>query len=213
MDIAIRELLRQGVLGTSLTSVDWNILLQDASDFGNMDGLLTAAHKLKCKPPKEALENLLLTALCKGDCTLALAACKELGRELDVNEKKVMLEGAVLSGNVQEIFNTLEIKSVEMFAIFHTSAAIAVLRSMYKKHKIPEQGVLNLKAWTTSYTAALSRFELYAFEKFDLVKPITGLFFVFTGETIHKIVGALISDNLINTPCANALINGPISNN
>lgn len=203
----IKELARQGLLGTALTETDWTILLQDASDFGSIDGVLTASIKLHCKPPKETLENLLLSALCKGEYSTAYATAKALGRGLQKNEKNLLLQGAILSGNVQEMFNHTTIDSVPKLGIFHTTAAIAVCRSIREKEKLELPYHVNLKEWSIPYAKELLRFNLTADHKLDLVTPLAGLFFIFTQETSLTLAGALLCDNLVNKECANALIN------
>ena len=212
MDHAIEELVRQARFGLALTTVDWEIILGDAVDLGDINILLTAASKLRYTSPRAALENLLHAAIHRGNCSLALTACKELNRKLDEKETKILLEAAVLFGNVQEIFNTYEINAGAIFPIFQTSSAIAVCRSMCRKHNLSTPNKLSLKTWPLAYTRAATRFEFIALEKIDLVSPVEGMFFIFTEKTMDKIIGALVSDNLINAECAKALLAYPTAN-
>lgn len=205
MDTAIEELLRQGLLGTTLTPIDWNILLQDASDSGSLHGVLVASHKLKIKPPKAILENLLLTALCSGECIIALDACKELQRDLIEKEKNILAESTILSGNVQEFFECFTIDDPGTLGMFHTTIAIATGRLLRKNKGLELPTRVNLHSWVKIYHKELSLFNPIARYVLESDTPPAGIFFVFSKETCAKFLGALLVENFITKECARAI--------
>lgn len=206
MDSSITELLRQGRLGTNLTDVDWNILLQDASDSGSLDGVLVASNKLKRKPPLSTLENLLLTAICSGEGKTAVAACTEIKRNLTEKETFVLLESIILSGNVQEFFDCFSVDNKEVLGMFHTTMAIAVCRSLRRNRKENMPMIVNLHSWVNVYHNEFSIFKPLARIKVSDEELLSGTFFIFTKETCNLLLGALLVEDAINKECAKAIM-------
>lgn len=133
MDAHIEDIKRRGYLGADLTEDDWRLLLSDAEEVGSLQGVFTALTKLNTHPITDTLESLLCTAICVGDVETALDTCKHLGRELLPNEKLVLIESVMLSGNAKGFIECIEFQGCEMRALLHTTIVIGVCRFLYKK--------------------------------------------------------------------------------
>lgn len=133
MDDRIENIKQRGYLGADLTKDDWRLLLSDAEEVGSLQGVFTALTKLGEHPITNALESLLCTAICTGDVETALDASKHLGRELLQEEKLLLIESVVLSGNAKGFIECIDFYENEMFALLHTTIAIGVCRFLYKK--------------------------------------------------------------------------------
>lgn len=205
MDTSIEELLRQGLLGTSLTTLDWDMLLQEASDAGSLQGVFVASHKLKTKPSKAILENLLLTALCTGKCGVAIDTCKELQRELVEKERNLLAESLVLSGNVQEFFECIPIEDEGVLSMFHTTIAIAVSRLLRRNRQQEPPIKINLYSWVEVYQAELSLFNPQAKAIIRSRMDPFGIFFIFSKDTLNRFLGALLVENCITKECAQGI--------
>lgn len=206
MDTLIQELKRRGKLGLDLTSVDWSLLLQEASDNGSLRGVFAASAKLKMTPPLAVLENLLLTAICTGNCEEALNTSKELKRKLSVVELGLLTESTILCGNVQGLLNTFYIYNPLWLAILHTTMAIAASRLLRKNKGLTQPKRSNLHSWVQIYN---EDFALFSPEvKYSILSdlPPPGTFFIFSQETCLKLIGVLLVENMITKQAAAEII-------
>lgn len=207
MDKSVAELKRQGMLGSVLTKEDWQVLLQEASDIGSLNGVLVASQKLQCKPSKEILENLLLSALCKGDCGVARKAHRVLERELTETEKAIMLGGAILLGKVGEIVDNIKITNKGMLSMLHTATAISVFNLLRQKRGVSFPKTINFHTWVRTYWREYSYFNLKPKHTIVTTSPISGTFLIFTEESKRTLTGALLSNDIITRECAEKIHN------
>ena len=206
MDTLIQEIKRRGKLGLDLTPVDWILLLQEASDKGSLQGVFAASAKLKTTPPSAVLENLLLTAICTGDCEEAVSTSKELKRKLSVVELSLLTESTILCGNVQGLLDTFYIYNPLWLAMLHTTIAIAVSRLLRKNKGMAQPAKSNLHSWIQIYDEDLAVFTPEVKHGIFSDLPPSGTFLIFSQETCLKLIGALLVENMITKKTAEEII-------
>jgi hypothetical protein len=207
MDASIKELLRGARLALSLTPIDWDILIKDASDSGSLDGVLVAANKLHIMPPAEALENLLLTSLCSGKGAVAFATCKALNRTLTEEEGNILTESTILAGGVEDFLKHPGVTNFTTLTMLHTTIALGVGRTLRLKRKsepLPQR--INLNSWVDSYHRELSPFGITAHKEIKVYAGIPGHFYLFSRDTLNRLLGALLMDGVISKECLKTIL-------
>jgi hypothetical protein len=161
MEDNIIECLRRAKLAIDLTQIDWELLLQDSVEEGSLCGVLTVLTKLPKYSRKQALEDLVVSAVCSGDGQTALDACKELQRSLSMGEEVMLLENMALAGNVEGFFRsvTLAPNQAEAVAFFHITIMIAVCGFMYKK-RVGSLANAKIGSWHVTYKHELALFNV-----------------------------------------------------
>lgn len=206
MDNSVLKLLKQGDAGTKLTYEDWQLLLQDASDAASLNGVYVAAFKLNTKPPTETLENLLLSALCVGACEVAIDTSKEIKRDLTELEKRLLIEGAVLFGDIGGFHKCIKIDDESILGMFHSCGMIAACRALRVRRGEDLPTHINLHSWVTVYAKELSFFNFEYATSIETQDPLPGTFFILNEASRNLLVGALIVSDLISRECIHTLL-------
>lgn len=206
MNNPITELIHNAKLGIDLTQIDWEILLREASDAGSLEGVLTASLKLNKKPSEKTLENLLLATVSMGKPDIALDTCKHLKRGITQLELSLLIESTILSGNVEEFFKCIPVVDDETLAMLHTTMAIAVCRILRKKRGGILPYYINLRSWVDVYHKEFNLFRPTARKRLNSKDRLFGDYFIFSEETKHKFLGALIVEDMISKECSSAIM-------
>lgn len=193
----LRTFLATSEKATNQIPIDWKEEVLLAIESGNCGLVHNVWKRGKILVTKNAMESLLMNALCLGKVIDAYQAVDTIGRDLDEKEIMMLTEVAILTGNISGVCMLATNRKDNTQRAFQDCAMIiAVARHMRLKNKqtLPPYGVTG--AWQNLYTKEINQLGIKGSRFYTKQFP-SGVFLHVNEKSKQRLFGFLLAHELI----------------